>query len=252
MLRESPDLEVLMLRRNATSIFVANMWLYPGGAVDDADAHDDTLSSFDGLDAVTGQMELPAAEAAAHWAAVVRETVEEAGLLLGSDRHEQWFDAHRVDWRDQLNDGSAEFADAIATTDTRFDVSRLAYIGRFITPLGAPRRYDTRFFASVMPAGQYPSPDATEAIDLDWIRPADALDRLDAGSMEMVTPTVAVLMRLTAYQRADQVIDAAMSATEDHRVRLRPPGRGRAAIALVGDADYHEANERAEYGALRI
>ncbi len=251
VLRESPELEVLMLRRNSRSIFVANMWLYPGGAVDDHDASPEVLGSFDGLDAVTPQMDLPSDEAAAHWVAVVRETVEEAGLLLGSDRHRAWFDGD-PDWRDELNHHGADFVDAIESTSTRFDVSGLAYLGRFITPLGAPRRYDTRFFACVMPDGQHPSPDTHEAVDLDWVRPAEALERLDAGNMEMVTPTIAVLMRLAKFERADDVVRAAATSTDEFRVRLRPPGRGRAAIAFPEDADYDTADERAEYGAVRI
>ena len=240
-----------MLRRNAQSIFVANMWLYPGGALDDEDASPEVQRHFDGLHQVATQMDLPSDEAAAHWVAVVRETVEEAGLLLGSDHHRAWFGG-TTDWRDELNHHGAEFISAIESTDTRFDVSGLAYLGRFITPLGAPRRYDTRFFVCTMPDGQHPSPDSHEAVDLDWVRPTEALDRLDAGNMEMVTPTIAVLMRLARFERAADVVEAAATSESDFRVRLRPPGRGRAAIAFPEDADYAEADERAEFGAVRI
>ena len=251
--RDAPHLEVLLLRRNARSIFVPNMWLYPGGAVDDDDAHPSVLQAFDGLDRVVGQMDLPPNEAAAHWVAAVRETVEEAGIVLGADAHRSWFDSHRVpSWREQLNSGRADFATATSSTATRFNAATIAYIGRFITPFGAPRRYDTRFFVTPMPSGQTPSPDDSEAIDLDWMSPLQALDRLRSGAMEMVTPTIAILMRLARYGSVDELMHAAMASSTDQRVRMRTSLYGADAIAFAEDHDYEHADERAEHGSVMI
>lgn len=55
--------EVLLLRRHASAGFMANVWVFPGGRVDEADlANDD-----------------------AHRAAAIRETAEEAGIALSGE-----------------------------------------------------------------------------------------------------------------------------------------------------------------------
>ena len=51
------------------------------------------------------------------------------------------------------------------------------YFGHWITPEGAPRRYDTRFFLAAEPPGQTPLHDDHEVIAHVWIRPADALQQ---------------------------------------------------------------------------
>ena len=49
ILDERPDLHVLMLKRNARSIFVGDMWVFPGGAVDPEDASPEADAIVDGL-----------------------------------------------------------------------------------------------------------------------------------------------------------------------------------------------------------
>ena len=57
----------------------------------------------------------------------------------------------------------------------RLAVDAMHYFSHWITPEGAPRRYDTRFFVAAAPAGQVPLHDDRETIANLWIRPADAL-----------------------------------------------------------------------------
>ena len=81
---ERPDLQVLMVQRTSRAAFAASAWVFPGGRVDPEDA--------DHLDAVTTGLDDDAASTIlevdgngrAWWFAGLRETVEEAGLLLGA------------------------------------------------------------------------------------------------------------------------------------------------------------------------
>ena len=52
------------------------------------------------------------------------------------------------------------------------------YFSHWITPEGAPRRYDTRFFLAAAPANQTPLHDDHEVIANEWIRPDDGLARV--------------------------------------------------------------------------
>src|SRR5215813_13585842 len=62
LVRDAPELEVFMLRRNPDSVFAGGAYVFPGGAVD---ADDRALG-----------------DDRRFWVAAVRETFEEAGVLL--------------------------------------------------------------------------------------------------------------------------------------------------------------------------
>mgnify|MGYP003627224863 CR=1 FL=1 len=99
LVRENPELEVLMLKKTANISF-GGMWVFPGGKIDEAD-HGDTEDIL---------------EAAKN--AAVRETLEETGLTLTSDefvwfahwtpppstpkRYATWFFLARLDDDDEI------------------------------------------------------------------------------------------------------------------------------------------------------
>ena len=83
ILSDENDPHVLMLKRNSRSIFVGDMWVYPGGAVDPEDATqiaDETVSGLTDDDA-SFQIGIERG-GIAFWVAALRETFEEAGILL--------------------------------------------------------------------------------------------------------------------------------------------------------------------------
>ena len=73
-------MEILMLRRNAKLVFAGGAWVFPGGAVDQADTGSAKLESEE-----LGNEDLGNEELAARVAAV-RESAEECGLLLESQQ----------------------------------------------------------------------------------------------------------------------------------------------------------------------
>lgn len=194
-------IEVLMMRRNLKSGFVPGMYVFPGGGLDDADLlfknnglcdclKDDMASATLGI----------AADGVAYWAAAIREAFEEAGLLLARDgagrvvtlREAQAaarFDAHRR----LLNAGQLEFAAILQAEGLQLAADELTYFAHWITPVSAPRRYDTRFFMAEAPPEQDPFHDDHETIAASWISPAQALSLYKKGEFEMRTPTVRTL-----------------------------------------------------------
>jgi glyoxylase-like metal-dependent hydrolase (beta-lactamase superfamily II) len=77
--------------------------------------------------------------------------------------------------------------------------SLLAYYSHWITPVAAPRRFDTRFFVAEAPPDQLASHDNSETVDHAWIRPAEALERHRAGTLHLIVPTVKTLGALALH-----------------------------------------------------
>jgi len=262
ILDERPDLHVLMLKRNARSVFVGDMWVFPGGAVDADDATPEADALVAGRSDAESSAELGLESGGiAYWVAVLRETFEEAGVLIA--RHQSTgeiidfsaadvagrFEAHR----DVVNSTESAFIPMIGDEELALDGAGVHYVARWVTPLGPPRRYDTRFFVTAMPSGQIPLHDDDEAVNHEWIRAADALAANDADEMIMMTPTLSMLQRLATFSSLDEAIAAASAGTEadDENIRIRFNTEGHGRIAYPGDSDYDASDANTENGLLR-
>jgi 8-oxo-dGTP pyrophosphatase MutT (NUDIX family) len=214
LLRDTPDgPAVHMLRRRASMAFAGGAYAYPGGGVDPRD--DDHLVRWAGpaLDDWAARLGTGRAEAQAIVCAAVRETYEEAGVLLaGLTPDTVVGDTTGDDWeadRKALVDRDLSFADFL---DRRGLVLRSDLLGawaRWITPEFEPRRYDTWFFVAALPEGQRTRNASTEADRTVWIRPADATAGYDKGDLLMMPPTVSTLRGLHPYGTAAQALAAA-------------------------------------------
>ena len=190
-------LEVLLLCRAERGDHNSGAWVFPGGTVDKTDAQ--WRSLCDGPDdaALSAQLALP--EGGLDYAiTAIRECFEECGLLFARRGGEPVGDVqHLFDWRDPLNRGERTLGEFCAAEGLRLAVDELAYFSHWLTPLGRAKRYDTRFFVAVAPAGQTALHDGSEMVGMHWLRPADALARSD--SLKLMGPTRATLTALGAF-----------------------------------------------------
>jgi 8-oxo-dGTP pyrophosphatase MutT (NUDIX family) len=247
---DRPDLQVLCLRRRAGSAFVGGMTVFPGGGIDehDDDARYDPL--LRGRTRTSMVERLATADALAYWVAVARETLEEAGVLLACDAAGRPCPPdvaarHRHD----VDHGHRTMLDVLVDESLQLDVEGVVDIGRWITPIGPPRRYDTRFFLARMPDGQAAVADTVEAVRADWQRPAAALDAWSAGELVMLPPTVAFLRVLAAYDSTDAVLDAASRARGPGSApRVVGDDRGSFRVVLPGERDYLAPDSREAWG----
>lgn len=193
LLRDGADgIEAVMLRRNLRSDFVGGAYVFPGGGVDPQDGDTDRFR-----------------------VAAIRETFEEAGLLLARRADGSivsFADGEVADrfvgHRRAVDDGRMTMAQLCDLEGLTMATDGLLALSRWVTPLGAPRRYDTRFFVARAPAGQVALHDDREVIDHLWIRPADALARQEAGGFELILPTRSTLEELADFRTVDDVLDA--------------------------------------------
>jgi 8-oxo-dGTP pyrophosphatase MutT (NUDIX family) len=141
--------EVMMGQRAKGHVFMPDKWVFPGGRVDPGDVRAPAVKELrPEVEALLklggGVRRAPRAFALA----AVRETKEEAGLVLG--------------------DGKGP------------DLSKLEFVARAITPPHRPRRFDARFFmadAHAVGAHEEPAP-SEELLHTKWftLEEAAALD----------------------------------------------------------------------------
>ncbi|WP_371617155.1 NUDIX hydrolase [Streptomyces sp. NBC_00454] len=214
LLRDGDDgPAVHMLRRRASMAFAGGAYAYPGGGVDPRD--EDHLIAWAGPTraAWAERMGTDPATAQAIVCGAVRETFEEAGVLLAGESADTVVgDTTGEDWeaaRAALVAREFSFAEFL---DRRGLVLRSDLLGawaRWITPEFEPRRYDTWFFVAALPEGQRTRNASTEADRTVWIRPADAAAGYDKGELLMMPPTISTLRSLEPYESAAGALAAA-------------------------------------------
>jgi len=195
-------LEVYMLRRKSSMAFAPGAYVFPGGSVDARDA--DEQIAWTGPDSAEwGRIfAAPPALARALVCAAVRETFEESGVMLaGQSADSVVADTTSDEWeadRHALLDRSLSLAELLARRRLVLRADLLRPWSRWITPVVEPRRFDTRFFAAALPAGQLTRDVGGEAAEVAWVNPADALGAGQRGEIRLFPPTAVTLSELTA------------------------------------------------------
>jgi 8-oxo-dGTP pyrophosphatase MutT (NUDIX family) len=84
----------------------------------------------------------------------------------------------------------------------------LVALSRWVTPEGAPKRFDAWFFVGCA-GNELVRVDGAEIHEHRWMLPADALASQRAGEIDLPPPTWVTLRRLAAYRGISEVLDAA-------------------------------------------
>lgn len=86
------------------------------------------------------------------------------------------------------------------------DPVSLVEFARWITPIGAPRRYDTRFFVAPAPDGHEGEHDGSELVASAWMRPDDVLAAFDRGEIDLILPTQRSLEAIARFERVADLL----------------------------------------------
>lgn len=207
-LRETADgPEVFMLHRVATMAFAPSMHVFPGGGVDERDGSTDLPWAGPSPAEWATRMSTDEVAARRFIAAAVREVFEETGVLLagsadGSTTLADVSDPAWVTARRDLEERHTSLAEVLVGQGLSLRSDLLSYRAHWTTPEFEKRRYDTRFFACLLPEGQAADDLSSEAQAADWVRPADLLDDAAAGRALMLPPTIVCLEQLAAAPTA--------------------------------------------------
>jgi len=232
-------IEVFVMRRTAKAVFAADMYVYPGGRVDDVDHAAELEPYCDGLDDAAASARLGIERGGlAFWVAAVRECFEEAGVLLARRRDGGPLALDESD-RKAVHAGELSMEELCRRDDLVLDLSAIRYIAHWVTPKNeGPRRFDTRFFLVAAPEDQEGTHDDAELVHSMWVRPGDAVADAEAGELMMMPPTIANLGFLAQFSSVEEAVSAchAMPPPTTILPKLRPDASGGVAgMSLPGD-----------------
>ncbi len=171
--RSEDGVRLLMGRRSTRHAFMPGKFVFPGGRTDRGDSRIPVAGDLPPEDASRiGAIRTPA-RARAIALSAVRETYEEAGLLIGADSPTC---PSGNGWADFARRGLAP------------SLSPLRYVARAITPPGRVRRYDTHFFAAwrTAVAAELDGGPADELEELCWL----GFDEARAVDLPSITRTI--------------------------------------------------------------
>ena len=181
------------MRRHMKSKFAAGDFVFPGGKIDPGDNPEDAARRL--------ALEDAPRTAFGYWIGAIRETFEEAGLLLAVDAAGRDVDVSPprfADYRKACQRDNAAFWAMVHGETLQLATDRLVYFAHWITPEEQPLRFDTRFFAAPAPARQEASGDDFEMTDLKWLTPHEALAAQKRGEISLRNPTVKNLLLFDA------------------------------------------------------
>ena len=216
-----PGPEVLMVKRAARGPF-PNLYVFPGGKVDESEQVDGLRAHCKGLDDATASYRLGLSDGGLkYWVACARECFEETGVLLarsgdGSPIGPDLAQMERLrQYRQRLNAGESQLmTDLCVGEDLHLHLGDIAYSAHWITPKIEKKRFNTRFFVAAMPGDQEPVHDGQEVVDSLWIRPEDALKAGEAGTMGLIMPTIENLKSLLGFSSAAEAVQARAAVQE--------------------------------------
>jgi hypothetical protein len=142
-------------------------------------------------------------------------------------------------YRSRVEKGEHPLSEMLRGEGLKLPLQRLTYFSHWITPVGAPRRYDTRFFVAEAPPAQRPLHDNRETINHLWVSPGDALARNKQKQFEMRTPTIHTLRLFAAHDRVASLIEHLNSLGDIPVIEPRIAKSGRR--VLPGDPEYEAA-----------
>lgn len=212
VLRDSSGkMEVLLMRRHLDDRFLPDYFVFPGGALDEQDydyefpesgrAHE--LKDFEG----------DSKKYFGYIICAIRETFEESGILLAADKNGNYPSISSVEsidkfsaYRTMVFEKKISFRDMLEKENLTPAVEKFFYMNRWITPHLFPIRYDTRFFAVIVPEDQVISHDGNELVEFQWMTPGDALEKYRTNEVKLVMPTISTLEFLNRFKTSSEVI----------------------------------------------
>ena len=185
------DFEIFMVKRSSRSTF-GSLYVFPGGKLDPEDSENDLYPYCEGMNNEEASKQLGIKDnGLSFWIACIRECFEEVGVLLTNPDDSILQDTYKLTkLRKELNNKEITFKEICVSESLRLRTKNIVPCAHWITPDIETKRFDTRFFLAKVDIKQLARHDGFELTESTWIKPQDALKKLEKGKMNMIIPTI--------------------------------------------------------------
>jgi glyoxylase-like metal-dependent hydrolase (beta-lactamase superfamily II)/8-oxo-dGTP pyrophosphatase MutT (NUDIX family) len=211
LLRQNTDPnnpEVFWAKRSQKLVFLGGFYAFPGGKAEASDIEAQTENCADDP------------ERAAMISCAARETFEETGVLLAHGA-ETLTVGQRASLLDDLESGRMSWPELLRHYGLHLDANDFTFVGRWVTPPFAPRRFDTWFFLVNCPAKQEPRVTGDAELESgEWITACDGYAKWKRNDALAAPPVLHALQSLAGGLN-DDLIERFLSVPEAHREPTR-------------------------------
>jgi 8-oxo-dGTP pyrophosphatase MutT (NUDIX family) len=211
-------LEVFMVVRHHAIDAFSGALVFPGGKLEEADGDPRLKARCGGADKISaGELKFRIAG--------VREAFEECGILLARKRGQRNLiaaaDLKGIEekWRARLTKDEASIVDLVEAEDLEIATDLMTPFAHWITPVFAPKRFDTWFYLAEAPEDLLALHDGSESVDSVWIGAQAAIDEATAGKRTLVHATT---KNLELLAEGGTVTGALSQASERKIVTVQP------------------------------
>jgi 8-oxo-dGTP pyrophosphatase MutT (NUDIX family) len=213
--------ELFLARRHRLQTFMAGAFVFPGGQLEESDCRPEFSSLILEADSFHPQellqdKSLSPDRARGFFIAAIRETFEEAGIILAGDNSGNFITFQQEETllrfaanRRALSSGANSFAEILRQEKILLFPDALIPFSHWITPEGEKKRFDTRFLLAKLPRGQETVSDNTELTEFLWVTPQNALRMHFSREIMLMPPTLKTVLELAQFASVDELFAAA-------------------------------------------
>jgi 8-oxo-dGTP pyrophosphatase MutT (NUDIX family) len=204
--------QVFMVKRNKKIDFAYGALVFPGGKLDEQDSDPKLLElcKDKGPDFIDLASRICG----------IRETFEEAGVLLARDAVSgKIINGERCaeltsTYRDSLHSGSISLLEILKIEKLELACDQLISFARWITPSSFSRRFDASFYIAKSPIDHIAIHDGIESVSSVWMAPLDILQEADEDRATIVFATRMNLKKIANFDNVSNLIEV----TKKHKI----------------------------------